>query len=91
MSLGTMEDSPGIVGDPRRKIKGTDFVIFVSASSTPVVSSLTADHADFDAEVTRANIDRVFLIDGSCMVPVSPNRSNPHACACVRSTSAGAI
>ena len=83
-----MEGSPGIVGDPRRKIKDSDYVIFISASSTPVVSSLAAD---FDAEVIRANIAVVFLIDASCKVPVPPNRSNLHASACVRSLAMAAI
>jgi hypothetical protein len=40
----------GIVGDPDRVIKNGDFLIFLSATSTPLPSTDPLDLADFDAE-----------------------------------------
>jgi hypothetical protein len=44
LNCKTVSGSPGIVTSPDRVIKADDFLVFVSAKSTPSVSTLSADH-----------------------------------------------
>ena len=48
--VGFIRNSPGVVADPDRKIEADDHLIFISKTSTPLVSQISADRADFAAE-----------------------------------------
>ena len=42
--------SPGVVADPNRRLREDDYLIFISKTSDPAISSNHDDFADFEAE-----------------------------------------
>ena len=57
--------SPGIVGDPNRRLKKTDYLIFISETTDPKISSNQDDYADFEAEAARlgGNARRLSIVE----------------------------